>query len=338
MHYTRASGQDTGHILVSQLVDELHDIVRPDVDRSKIEARIYSVMALYEIRSRQSEPGHPDMIQKFKQYLAAKKLEGYAKSTLEGYELELQKFIEQVPYPAVEITADDIRLYLSQFERLKPSSIAKKLFALRSFFGWLKNEEIIHQNPTERIKQPKQEQRMPKALNIAELELLREHCKTSRERALLEVLYATGTRLEEIQQVDRASIDWSDMSFPVIGKGDRERLVYMSIRAVYHLGKYLKSRSDDCPALFVTERKPIRRLGMRQIQKDIKHIGTRAGIGEKVHPHVLRHTFATLLLENGAELSEVQHLLGHTSPVTTQGYTNVTEQKKKNAHKKYLIQ
>ena len=167
---------------------------------------------------------------------------------------------------------------------------------------------------------------------------MREHCKTKRERALLEAFYSTGTRLEELQQLNKDDIDWIDMSARVIGKGNKERVVYLSIRAAYHLKQYLESRKDDCPALFVTERKPCRKLGHRQIQKDIKNIGARAGFGDKVHPHVLRHTFATLLLDNGAELSEVQHLLGHESPVTTQGYTNVTEEKKRAAHKKYLIQ
>ena len=167
---------------------------------------------------------------------------------------------------------------------------------------------------------------------------MREHCKTKRERALLEAFYSTGCRLEEMQQLNKDDIDWTDMSARVIGKGNKERVVYLSIRAAYHLKQYLASRKDDCLALFITERKPYRRLGHRQIQKDIKNIGARAGFGDKVHPHVLRHTFATLLLDNGAELSEVQHLLGHESPVTTQGYTNVTEEKKRQAHKKYLIQ
>ncbi len=153
-----------------------------------------------------------------------------------------------------------------------------------------------------------------------------------------EVFYATGGRLSEVQGLDKKDVDWQDSSARVVGKGDKERDVYLSIRAEYHLKKYLESRSDDCPALFITERRPYRRLSKRGIQREIKSIAIRAGIGDKVHPHVLRHTFATLTLNNGAELAVLQQLLGHNSPVTTQVYAQVTDERKKQAHKKYLIQ
>lgn len=175
-------------------------------------------------------------------------------------------------------------------------------------------------------------------MTIEELEMLREHCKTPRERAMLEVFYATGGRLSELQSLDKQDIDWQNGSTRVVGKGDKERDAYLSIRAVYHLKRYLAERQDDCPALFVTERKPYRRLSNRGIQKIFKAIGTRAGLGDKVHPHVLRHTFATLTLNNGAEMAVIQQLLGHASPVATQVYAHVTDTKKRETHRKYLIQ
>jgi integrase/recombinase XerD len=152
------------------------------------------------------------------------------------------------------------------------------------------------------------------------------------------VFYTTGGRLAEVHGLDKKDVDWQDGSARVVGKGDKERDVYLSIRAEYHLKKYLESRSDDCPVLFITERRPYRRLSKRGIQREIKSIAIRAGIGDKVHPHVLRHTFATLTLNNGAELAVLQQLLGHNSPVTTQVYAQVTDERKKQAHKKYLIQ
>lgn len=337
MQSLSTSSRDAGYFLIEQLTEELLDICGEE-NRQKVEARISAVLALYEVRPRQPAAGHPDVIEKVKQFLAAKKLEGYSPITLKSYETDLKIFTENVVKPAAEITTSEIRMYLAEYEHLKPSSLSTKLSILKSFFGWLTEEEIIPRDPTRKIKPPKKEQRLPKALSIEELEILREKCKSLRERAFLEVFYATGGRLDEVHKLDLQDINWQDMSARVIGKGDKEREVYLSIRANYHLKRYLASRDDDCPALFVTERKPIRRVGKRQIQREIKNIAARAGIGNKVHPHVLRHTFATLTLNNGAELAEVQQLLGHNSPVTTQVYAQITEEKKRAAHKKYLIQ
>ncbi|WP_061213504.1 tyrosine-type recombinase/integrase [Syntrophomonas wolfei] len=241
--------------------------------------------------------------------------------------------------PINQIDTADIREYLSRFDRLKMSSISKKLSVAKSFFGWLTDEELIPKDPARRIKPPKKEQILPKALTIGELEQIRETCSTYRERALVEVLYATGGRLSEIQKLDRSDIDWQAMDTRVIGKGNKERTVFLSYKAVYHLRKYLMTRLDDEPALFITERRPYRRLSQRGIQRVIRVIAKRSGIQKKIHPHTFRHTFAFLTLNNGADLSSVhQALLGHTDPSTTQVYAQVTEEKKREAYKKHLVQ
>jgi len=334
---TTTSDRNAGRFLISRIIEEIQDVCG-DIDQIRLEARLSAVLALYEVKPRKPAAGHPDTINKVKQFLAAKKLEGYSPVTLKSYELDLKVFAENVVRQVADITTSEIRVYLAGYEHLKPSSLSTKLAILKSFFGWLTEEEIVPRDPTRKIKPPKKENRLPKALSIAELEMLREHCETLRERAFLEVFYATGGRLAEVHGLDKKDMDWQSNSARVVGKGDKERDVFLSIRAVYHLKKYLKSRSDDCPALFVTERKPIRRVGKRQIQREIKIIATRAGIGDKVHPHVLRHTFATLTLNNGAELAVLQQLLGHESPVTTQVYAQVTDERKRATHKKYLIQ
>lgn len=168
--------------------------------------------------------------------------------------------------------------------------------------------------------------------------MIRENCKTLRERALVEVLYATGGRLSEIQQLNRQDIDWQGRSAKVIGKGNKEREVYFSPRALYHLRKYLNSRQDEHPALFITQRRPFRRLSRRGIQREIKIIAERAGIKKNVHPHVYRHTFATLTLNNGADLVAVQSLLGHANPGTTQVYAQLTDQRRREQYQRYLVQ
>lgn len=229
-------------------------------------------------------------------------------------------------------------MYLSQLDGLKLSSISRKLSVLKSFFKWLADEELITKDPTKKIKKPKQEHRLPKALSIEELEMIRESCITARERALVEVLYATGGRLSEIQSLNRQDINWQTNSAKVVGKGNKEREIYFSWKALYHLKKYFGLRSDLVPALFVTERKPVRRLSNRGIQRVVGIIAARAGIQKRVHPHIFRHTFATLTLNAGADLVVVQSLLGHANPSTTQVYCSVTDNRRREQYKRYLVQ
>lgn len=216
--------------------------------------------------------------------------------------------------------------------------MAKKLSVLKSFFSWLTNEEIIERDPTRKIKPPKKEKLLPKALTIEELELLREFCTNRRERAILEVLYATGGRLSEIQALNIKDIDEQDMSARVIGKGNKEREVYFSFKSMFHLRKYIAERIDNNPALFVTEVKPHNRLSKRGIQREISKIAERAEIKKNCSPHTLRHSFATLTLNNGADIMAIQALLGHSSPATTQIYAHITDNRKKEQYRRHFVQ
>jgi len=307
------------------------------IDVAVVKSKLSNIFANYHIQKVERDEVHPDLHEKIDLFLSSKKLEGLSTLTLDGYKLELKNFADQVKKRADNVTTADIRVFLGN-QKGKMSTIGKKLSILKSFFSWLAGEEIIQRDPTAKIKPPKTEKLMPKALKIEELEMLRESCETDRQRALLEVLYATGARLSEIHQLNRHDINQQTMSFNVMGKGSKERTVYLSFRAMYHLNKYLNNRSDDCEALFVTERKPYRRVGRRSIQREIKKIAQYAGIAEKVSPHVLRHTFATLTLNNGAELVAVQELLGHSSPDTTLRYARITEERKRDQHRRYLVQ
>lgn len=307
-------------------------------DKQKLHESLSEIFVEYEIKPSPIPEGHPDLTAKIKLFLAGKRLEGLSELTLKGYALDLRIFAEHIQKATAEITTADIRTYLGEFNRLKSSSLSSKLSVLKSFFSWLTSEDILLKDPTKRIKPPKKEKRMPKALTVEELEMIREACRTPRERAMIEVYYATGARLTEVQQLNRDDIDWQTMSVQVVGKGNKERTVYLSFKAVYHLKKYLMRRIDNESALFITERKPYRRLSNRGIQREVKQIAERSGVKKNVHPHIFRHTFATLLLNNGADLVSVQGLLGHEDPATTQIYAQVTDEKKKSAHKQFLIQ
>jgi integrase/recombinase XerD len=331
------STQQAGEQLLHQLVSNVSDLCF-DIELPKLHMTVAGILSLYDIRPAKLPGAHPDIRDKVGQFLAAKRLEGLSEITLDGYADELRIFAQHVTDPTDQIITSDIREYLSRFEHLKMSSISRKLSVLKSFFGWLLDEEIIIKDPVRRIKPPKKEQRLPKALTIEELEQVREACISPRERAMMEVFYATGGRLSEVQQLNKVDINYQAMSARVIGKGNKEREVYLSFKSLYHLKKYLMLRLDEVPSLFVTERHPCRRLSTRGIQRVISAIASRSGVQKNIHPHTFRHTFATLTLNNGADLSSVQALLGHADPATTQVYAQVSESKKQEAYRKHLVQ
>jgi integrase/recombinase XerD len=322
--------------LITELAGYISSLVPINVEETR--NHLSSIMTDYHVTKVDKHETHPDLDEKIKMYLSSKRLEGLSPITLQGYELELNTFSKHVKKKVENVTTSDIRVYLGNFQNLKMSTLGRKLSVSKSFFGWLAAEEIIQRDPTKKLKPPKEEKRLPKALTIEELEMLREACQTVRQRAFIEILYATGCRLSEVHGLNRKHVNQQTMSCNVIGKGDKEREVYFSFKAMYHLNKYFKSREDDCEALMVTERKPYRRLSKRGIQREVSVIAAKAGLEKKVSPHTLRHTFATLTLNNGAELVAVQELLGHSSSETTLRYARITEERKRDQHKKFLVQ
>jgi integrase/recombinase XerD len=329
--------QAAGEQLLSQVTQSLYAAC-PGLDIPAMQAKLSEIISRYDIRRIETEQAHPDLQEKIDLFIAGKQLEGLSSITLENYRLHLRIFADTVKKKVEDVTTADIRVYLGRYQDQKISTISTKLSVLKSFFGWLTAEEILQRDPTTRIKPPKKEKRLPKALSIEELEMLREACRNSRQRALIEVLYATGCRLSEVQALNRQDIDYNTQSCRVIGKGNKEREVYFSFKAMYHLRKYLLSRTDQESAIIATERRPYRRLSGRGIQREIGIIAAAAGLQKKVSPHTLRHTFATLTLNNGADLVAVQELLGHENPATTQIYASISAERKREQHKKHLVQ
>jgi len=252
--------------------------------------------------------------------------------------LELRLFSKHVKNAVEKIKTEDVRSFLTSNDTWMKSTRNRKLGVIRSFFKWLIKEEFLLRNPCDRITPPKLPKRLPKHLNIEQLEIVREACDTKRERALVEVLYSTGCRLSELRHLKREEINQIDQSIRVIGKGDKERVVYLSEKSYYHLRRYLETRKDDCEYLFVTERKPYRILKSRSVQDIVDKIEKRAGAKITVTPHVFRHSFATLAVNQGADLVDVQHLLGHSQPSTTMIYATVSEERKKQAHRRFHVQ
>jgi len=278
------------------------------------------------------------MPEKIMLFLASKKLDGRAVSTLETYKRYLIQFSQFIQKEPSDITTMDIRMYLATFTKnnVKNSTLATVIYVLKSFFGWLHAEEYITRNPMAKIQATKKERNLRKALTHEELEMLRMACKTDRERAMLEFLYSTGCRLDEVVKLNKDDISWNDDSIKVLGKGRKERIVYLNAKAKVHVWRYISSRKDENEALFVSSKQPYGRIGKRGIEKIISALGKRAGLKQDVFPHLIRHTTATHMLQSGASLAEVQEYLGHDSPVTTQIYAKLDRESIRISHKKHL--
>lgn len=328
----------------ARLANELQALVGvicPEVDVQKLSIRLEEVLTNYQTSRKSNEQLEEDLLDNIELYLSAKRLEGLSELTVTDYFIELHLFAAHCRKATAHITTPDIRNYLAESQKkrgLMNSTVGKKLSALKSFFNWLVQEEIILRNPVLRVKPPKTPKRMTKALTIEELEIVRESCVTIRQRALVEIMYSTGCRLSEVANMRRLDIDIQNMSMRVVGKGDKERTVFLSFKALYHLRKYLQSRNDDCPYLFVTERKPIRQMKNCSIQREIRKLEAQSGIGKSLHPHKFRHTFAQLGADQGMELADLQHLLGHSNPSTSLRYAAVSDERKQQAHRKYHVQ
>lgn len=238
------------------------------------------------------------------------------------------------------ITANDIRLYLWSYEKthsIGKSALDDKRRVLNSFFTWLVRENIIDRNPMLQIDPIKFVQKIREPLTALELEQMRNACETLREKALLEMLYSTGCRVSELINLNKQDIDYTNGRVKVLGKGNKERYCFINAKAQLAIKKYIFSRKDNNDALFVSGKQPYDRLGKGAIEKEIKELGKRAGINREVFPHLLRHTFATHMLEHGASLAEVQALLGHESPQTTMIYAKLNIQKLQAVHQRCII-
>lgn len=322
----------------SRMQNDLRAIITtlsPDIAPDVLEVRLEEVLYRYDIQHRATQDMENDLQEKVDFFISSKQLEGLSPKTLIDYRLELGLFMRTNSKAVVQIQTPDIRNYLAGLKGVETSTMGKKLTVLKSFFGWLVREEMLLRDPTAKIKMPKKKKRLPKALSVEELEIVREMCETKRERALVEVLYSTGCRLSELASMDISRINRQQMSTTVIGKGDKERKVYFTFMAMYHLERYLSSRTDKCDAVFASLRKPIRRMSNRSIQDEIDKIEQRCEIKTPMHPHTFRHTLAQNMLDNGASLEEVQHVLGHENIGTTQIYAHVSEERKQQSHKRY---
>lgn len=273
-------------------------------------------------------------------WIDQRRLENYSPHTLTCYAKQMGILIRHVgDVPVEAVTLEMLRgFFVARSRTLKPASVAHGVRMVRSFFNWCVEEEILVKSPARKLREPKLPQRIPKALPFDELERLRDACQTPREKALIEILFATGCRVSELAGINRADVDWNRRAIIVMGKGSKQREVYFGARATMRLRNYLMTRTDDHPALFITAKGSARRTTAHQVWWAVKQVGARAGMREETWPHRLRHTLGTMLLNQGAPLVAVQSILGHEKPETTQIYAQLSGSNRQQAYQRYFIQ
>ena len=271
-------------------------------------------------------------------FLSEKRIEGCSEKTLKYYDSTIQAMLNSIGKGIKYIVTDDIRCYLTEYQTEKKSSkvtIDNIRRILSSFFSWLEDEDYILKSPVRRIHKVKTGTNIKETYSDEALELMRDNCTEFRDLAMIDMLASTGMRVGEMVLLNRNDIDFNERECVVFGKGDKERIVYFDARTKIHLQNYLDSRTDDNPALFVSLQSPHNRMNIGGIEVRLRQLGKRLGLN-KVHPHKFRRTLATMAIDKGMPIEQLQQLLGHRRIDTTLQYAMVKQSNVKIAHRKYI--
>lgn len=312
------------------------DFTAPQI--SAVKGSLFSIIDNYEISEKCRELMNiytDNSLNIMKMFLISKKVEGCTQKTIECYRNEVHRFIQYANKDITEVTTNDIRIYIAKraAEGICKVSQDNALRILKSFFSWCTAEEYTEKNPTLRIKKIKTEQTIKKPFSEIEIERLRNGARDAREKAIIDVLLSTGMRIGEMEGLNRKDLDGDQII--VYGKGEKERYVYLNAKAIVSLEEYLRTRKDTNAPLFVTCRKPYNRLTKSGIQVSVRELGKLLGIPE-VHPHRFRRTAATLALNRGMPIEQVQKMLGHNNIETTLIYAQAAQENVKANHKKFV--
>ena len=323
-----------------QLITEVQQQLLPYLDneqlhrlRAALERCLHGAKIVLADQSQEQE--QPDMISAF---IAAKRIEGCSEKTLSYYGKTIESMVTEIGKPVQRITTDDIRQYLTAYQLKRKSSkvtIDNIRRILATFYSWLEDEDYIVKSPVRRIHKVKTAKVIKDTYTDEALELMRDHCDSLRDLAVIDLLASSGMRVGEMVLLNRDDINFNDRECVVFGKGNKERLVYFDARTKIHMQNYLDSRKDSNPALFVTLRAPYNRLQIGGVEMRLRQLGRRLSI-PKVHPHKFRRTLATSAIDKGMPIEQVQQLLGHQKIDTTMHYAMVKQQNVKLAHRKYI--
>ena len=260
-------------------------------------------------------------------FISAKRIEGCSEKTLKYYRKTIESMLSAIAKKASQITTDDLRKYLTTYQTQRRSSkvtIDNIRRILSSFFSWLEDEDFILKSPVRRIHKVKTAKVVKDTYTDEALELMRDSCATTRDLAIIDLLASSGMRVGEMVMLNREDIDFNERECVVIGKGNKERLVYFDARTKIHLQNYLNERTDTNPALFVSLKAPHDRLMIGGVEARLRELGKRLSL-PKVHPHKFRRTLATSAIDKGMPIEQVQQLLGHQKIDTTMHYAMVSD-------------
>lgn len=260
-------------------------------------------------------------------YVNSMRLEGLSEKTIRNKKYTLKALNTYLRKDISKISIADLKMYiLKKQTECKPNTLNGIIVTIKTFFKFLYEEGYIENNPSYKLKKVKEEKRLRKSVNEITFEQIRLACKNKRDRAIVEFTYATGLRVSELVNVNISDLDFYSNSLKVVGKGNKERVVLFSDIAKYYIQQYLDTRNDNNPALFISNKSPYNRLSQRTIQKIFSEIGKSLHLDISLHPHILRHTFATKLAST-ADITVVQKLLGHEDINTTMIYAEVNKEK-----------
>ena len=322
--------------IIRDIVQEMLPYLN-NAQNEKLQEVLQNIFAKYDVVDNgiQESKAEPDYVELF---LSAKRIEGCSDKTLKYYKSTVDALINTINKDVKHIETDDIRRYLTDYQAKKNSSkvtIDNIRRILSSFFSWLEDESYILKSPVRRIHKVKTSTIIKETYSDEELEQMRDNCNELRDLAIIDMLASTGMRIGEMVLLNRSDIDFEERECVVFGKGSKERVVYCDARTKIHLQDYLDSRTDDNEALFVTLRSPHDRITIGEIETRLREFGKQIGI-KKVHPHKFRRTLATMAIDKGMPIEQLQRLLGHSKIDTTLQYAMVKQSNVKNAHRKYI--
>lgn len=271
-------------------------------------------------------------------FIMAKKIEGLSDQTLKGYKTYINKMFEYIEKNITTINTDDIRNFLATYQienNCKNITMENIRVILSSFFSWLEIEELIIKNPIKRIHKIKISKLIKETYSDESIEILRNNCDNIRNKAIISLLSSSGIRVGELVRINIDDIDFNNQTCKVFGKGNKEREIYFDVKTKLYIQEYLIKRKDDENALFVANKKPNRRLGVRGVELMLKKLAEKNNIKD-VYPHKFRRTLATKAIDKGMPIEQVQKLLGHTKIDTTLHYAIVNQNNVKYSYNKYI--
>lgn len=277
-------------------------------------------------------------------YLAIRKIEGLKENTLKLYALRLRQFFYSVRIPIELIAPNDVYIWLYNLQSASLNKYGKPMSnrtldgartIISTFFGWAQAQGYIEKNPCATIKPIKYIRKERESLSEDELELLRNACHNERDAAIIEVLYSTGCRVSELTNIKISDIDFDKNEVLLLGKGDKYRYSYLNAKSKLCVMRYLKTRNDDLPYLFISRQNKM--MSKTSIEHIVKMLGIRSGIERRIYPHLIRHTTATIGIKRGMDIVDIQKLLGHKSLDTTMIYAHVADNTVKSHHQNCIV-